>query len=126
MQKHCRQIKVGGAKKSVPSSGKKTNYTVHYMNLQLYISLGIKLIKIHKILKFKESDWMKKIYILTSTLSKEKNAKNEFGKRLFKLMNNSVYDKKMENLRKRINVRVNILLLFMKFMILSMKELLAK
>ena len=96
------------------------------MNLQLYISLGIKLIKIHKILKFKESDWMKKKYILTSTLSKEKNAKNEFGKRLFKLMNNSVYDKKMENLRKRINVRVNILLLFMKFMILSMKELLAK
>ena len=69
---------------------------------------------------------MKKIYILTSTLSKEKNAKTEFGKRLFKLMNNSVYDKKMENLRKRINVRVNILLLFMKFMILSMKELLAK
>ena len=49
-------IKVGGVKKLVPNLDKKTNYTVHYNNLQLYILLGIKLIKIYKILKFKQSD----------------------------------------------------------------------
>ena len=53
-------IKIGGVKKLVPNLGKKTTYTVHYMNLQLYLSLGIKLIKINKILKFKQSDWMRK------------------------------------------------------------------
>ena len=64
----------------------------------------MKLIKIHKILKFKQSDWMKK-YTDFNT-KKRKNAKNEFEKSLFKLMNNSAYSKTMENLRKRINVRL--------------------
>ena len=58
----------------------------------------MKLIKIHKILKFKQSDWMKK-NILTLTLKKGKNAKNKFEKSLSKLMNNSAYGKTMENLR---------------------------
>ena len=97
-------IKVGGVKKLVPNLSKKTNYTVHYIKLQLYLSLGMKLIKIHKILKFKQSDWIKK-YIEFNT-DKGKNAKNEFEKSLFKLMNNSAYGKTMENLRKRINVRL--------------------
>ena len=91
-------------KKLVPNLSKKTNYTVHYINLQLYLLLGMKLIKIHKILKFKQSDWMKK-YTDFNT-KKRKNAKNEFEKSLFKLMNNSAYGKTLENLRKRINVRL--------------------
>ena len=45
------------------------------MNVQLYLSLGIKLIKIHKILKFKQYDWMKKC--IDFTTKKRKNAKNE-------------------------------------------------
>ena len=55
-------IKVGGIKQLVPNLSKETNHTVHYINLQLYLSLGIKLIKIKifKILKFKQSDWVKK------------------------------------------------------------------
>ena len=52
-------IKVGDVKKLIPYLVKKTNYIVHYRNLQLYLSLGMKLIKIHEILKFKQSDWMK-------------------------------------------------------------------
>ena len=55
-------IKVGGVKKLFPNLGDKANYVVYYWNLQLYLSLGMKLTKIHKILKFKQSDWMK-IYI---------------------------------------------------------------
>ena len=56
------RIKVGDVMKLIPNLGNKTNYVLHYRNLQFYLSLGIKLNKIPKVLKFKQSDWMK-IYI---------------------------------------------------------------
>ena len=52
-------IKIGDVEKLIPNLGDKTNYVVHYRNLQLYLLLGMKLTKIHKLLKFKQSDWMK-------------------------------------------------------------------
>ena len=54
------EIKVGDVKKLIPNLGNKTNYVVHYRNLQLYLSLGMKLTKTHRVLKFNQSDWMKK------------------------------------------------------------------
>ena len=98
------EIKVGDVKKVIPNLGSKINYVVHYRNLQLYLSLGMKLTKIHRLLKFKQSDWIKK-YIDFNT-EKRMNAANDFENDFFKLMINSVYGKTMENLRKRINVRL--------------------
>ena len=72
----------------VPNLGNKTKGIVQYKNLQLYLSLGIKLTKIHKVLKFKQSGWIHK-YIDFNT-EKGINAANSFQKDFFKLMTNSV------------------------------------
>ena len=110
LSKYCKEItdkydiKVGDVKKLIPNLRSKTKYVLHYRNLQLYLFLGMKLMKIHRMLKFKQSNWMKK-YIDFNT-EKRKNAANDFEKDSSKLMINSVYGKAMENLRKRINVRL--------------------
>ena len=77
------EIKVGDVKKLIPNLGNKTNYVVHYRNLQLYLSLEMKLTKIDRVLKFKQSDWMKK-YIDFNT-EKRTNAGNSFEKDFFKI-----------------------------------------
>ena len=51
-------INIDGVNKLVPNLGNK--YVLHYKNLQLYLSLGTKLVSVHRILKFKQSDWLKK------------------------------------------------------------------
>ena len=110
LSKYCKNIadkydiKVDDVKKLVPNLGNKTKYVLYYRNLQMYLSLGMKLTKIHRVLKFKQSYWMKKN--IDFNTEKRKNATNGFEKDFFKLMTNSVYVKTMENLRKRINVRL--------------------
>ena len=61
-EKLANGIKVRDVKKLIPSLGDKTNYVVNYRNFQLCLLLEMKLTKIHKMLKHKQSDWMK-IYI---------------------------------------------------------------
>ena len=106
MLQYCKEydIKIWGINKLVPNLGCKSKYVLHYKNRQLYLSLGMKLVKVHRVLKFKQSDWLKK-YIDFNT-DKRKNAANSFEKDFSKLMNNSTFGKTMENVRKRINVRL--------------------
>ena len=91
-------------KKLVPNFMNKNNYAIHYRNLQQGLKLGMKLKKIHRILKFKQNDWMKP-YTDFNT-QKRKEATNDADKNHFKLLNNAVYGKKMENMRKIIKTRV--------------------
>ena len=90
--------------KLVPNVHNKERYVLHYRNLQLYVSLGMRLKKIHRAICFKQSPWME-LYIRMNTEFR-KQASSDFEKDLYTLMNNSVFGNTMENLRKRVDVKL--------------------
>ena len=96
------RLMINKVEKLIPNLNDKKKYVIHYENLKLYESLGMKVSKIHRGIKFEESDWMKPYIDLNTDLRAK--AKNESEKDFFKLMNNSVFGKTIENLRKRVDV----------------------
>ena len=92
-------IKVGNVKNLIPNLHDKIKYIVHYRNLQYYLKLGIKLIKIHGILSFKQKNWLK-VFTDFNT-GKTRLSNDEFNKNLYKLFNNCIYGKSIENPRKK-------------------------
>ena len=94
---------VDSVNKLIPNLGIKSKYVALYKNLQLYLLFGIKLTGIHEILKFKQSDWLKKYTDFIT--DKRIQAATSFDI-FFKLTINNVYEKAMEKLRKVINVRL--------------------
>ena len=90
--------------KLIPNLRDKNKYVIHYKNLMQCLNQGMKLKKIHRGIKFIESEWMEPYINMNTNLRTQ--AKNNFEKDFFKLMNNSVFGKTMENIRNRVDVKL--------------------
>ena len=90
--------------KLAPNLYDKKNYVVHYRNLKFYLQQGLVLKKVHRVLVFNQSPWLKG-YIDFNTLMRSRSS-SDFEKDFYKLMNNSVFGKTQENLRNRVRVEV--------------------
>ena len=98
------QIKVNKVEKLIPNLRDKEKYVLHYKNLKQYLGLGLELTRIHRGIKFEESEWLKPYIDMNTKLRTKGN--NDFEKDFFKLMNNSVFGKTMENIRNRVNIKL--------------------
>ena len=90
--------------KLIPNLSDKKNYVVHHDTLKQYLDLGMKKTCIHRGIKFNESEWLNPYIDLNTKLRTQ--GKTEFEKDFFKLMNNSVYGKTLEDIRNRVDVKL--------------------
>ena len=95
-------MKVNGVEKLICHFKPRKNYVIHYRNLRQCLELGMKITAVHRGISFYQSPWMES-YIGKNT-ELRKCASNNFEKDFFKLMNNSVFGKTIENIRKRQNI----------------------
>ena len=95
---------VNGVEKLICHFKPRKNYVVHYRNLRQYLEMGMRLTAVHRGISFYQSSWMEP-YIRKNT-ELRKTAANSFEKDFFKLMNNSVFGKTIENIRKRQNIEL--------------------
>ncbi len=98
------KLTIGKVEKLIPNLNDKSKYVLHHENLKLYLKMGLKLVKIHRGITFEESCFMKS-YIDLNTNMRAKGT-TDFEKDFYKLMNNSVFGKTMENVRNRVNVKL--------------------
>ena len=95
-------LTINNVKKLTPNLANKYHYHLNIKNLVQAINHGLILKKIHAVISYNQSHWMKPYIDMNTKLRAE--AKNEFEKNFFKLMNNSVFGKTMENVRNRSNI----------------------
>ena len=98
------RIKVKNVEKLICHFRKRKNYVAHYRNLRQYLENGIRITAVHRGISFFQSPWMEPY--ITKNTELRKTAANSFEKDFFKLMNNSVFGKTIENIRKRQNVKL--------------------
>ena len=98
------RMKIKKAEKLVTNLHDKTEYTIHIRNLQQALNHGLILKKVPGVIKFNQKAWLKP-YIDMNTKLRQK-AKDNFERDFFKLMNNAVFGKTVENLRKHRNIKL--------------------
>ena len=100
----CERMEINGVEKLVPNLRDKKSYVIHIQALNQVLQHGLRLDRIHQVIEFDQSPWLK-TYIDFSTQLRTAST-NDFEKDCFKLMNNSVFGKTMENIRKHRNINL--------------------
>ena len=100
----CAKMNINGVEKLVPNLYYKRKYIVHIRALKQALDHGLVLERIHRCIEFKQSPWMKEYIDFNTRLRTA--AKNDFEKDFYKLMNNSVFGKTMENIRRHRNIKL--------------------
>ena len=99
-----KRIKIDKCKKLVCDLHNKKKYVVHIKSLKQELNHGLKLKRVHRIIEFSQKAWLKPYNDMNTEL--RKLAKDDFEKGLFKLMNNAVFGKTMENIRKHRDIKL--------------------
>ena len=100
----CGRMTINGVEKLVPNLYYKKRYVMHIRALDQALKHGLVLEKIHRAIEFNQSDWMKEYIDFNTKLRTE--AKNDFEKDFYKLMNNTVFGKTMGNIRKHRDIKL--------------------
>ena len=100
----CERMKINGVKKLIPNLYYKKRYVIHIRALEQALKHGLVLERIHRVIEFKQSAWMKEYIDFNTKL--RTSAANDFLKDFHKLMNNAVFRKTMENIRKHRNIEL--------------------
>ena len=100
----CERMEINVVEKLVPNLRDKKNYVIHTEALNQELQHGLRLDGIHRVIEFDQSPWLKTDIDFNTQLRMA--ATNDFEKDFFKLMNNSVFGKMMENIRKHRNIKL--------------------
>ena len=97
-------MELGKVEKDVTNLHDKNEYVVHIINLKQALNHGLILKKVHRVIKFNQKAWLEPYIKMNTDL--RKIAKNDFENIFFKLMNNEVFGKTMENIRKHRDIKL--------------------
>ena len=97
-------MEINKCKKLICNLSNKKKYVIRVNSLKQALNHGLKLKKIHRVIEFNQKEWLKPYIDMNTELRKA--AKNDFEKDLFEFMNNSVFGKTMENIRKHRDIKL--------------------